>query len=73
MGPAEANTLAMVPPPQFVMEGATGGNSPRAPKAGPSAQFDYTHLGEKGAAFFGRMVAGEFVRAVPGLVPYFKL
>src|SRR5947209_268386 len=49
MGPVEANTLAMVPPPASVAESAASGNSMPAPKDGPSAQFDYTHLGEKGS------------------------
>jgi lysophospholipase L1-like esterase len=73
MGPVEANMLAMAPPPQSVIDGAASGNSPSAPKTGPSAQFDYTHLGEKGSALFGRMVAGELVKAVPDLGPYIKL
>jgi len=70
MGPVEANTLAMVPPPQSVIDGAASGNSPPAPKTGPSAQFDYTHLGEKGSALFGRMVAGELVKTVADLNRY---
>ena len=83
MGPVEANTLAMVPPPPAIAATAASGTSAPAPKAptptaaepnrDPSAVFDYTHLGEKGAAFFGRMVANELVRAVPELRPYFKL
>jgi lysophospholipase L1-like esterase len=72
MGPVEANTLAMVPPPPSVAESAASGNSAPAPKDGPSAQFDYTHIGEKGSAFFGKMVARELVTAVPELVVYFK-
>jgi hypothetical protein len=44
-----------------------------APKEGASAQFDYTHLGEKGSAFFGKMVARELTTTVPGLAGYFKL
>lgn len=34
--------------------------------------FDYTHLGEKGAGFFGRMVVEELRQAVPDLQPYLK-
>ena len=76
MGPVEANTLAMAPPPASVAAGAASGNSPAAAKAAPGETapvFDYTHLGEKGSALFGRMVADELVRAVPELRPYFKL
>jgi lysophospholipase L1-like esterase len=72
MGPVEANTMALAPPPPAVIEGAKHGNSPSVPKAPDTGGFDYTHLGEKGSAFFGRMVAGELVAAVPALRPYFK-
>ncbi len=85
MGPVEANALAMAPPPPLVAESAAGGNSVPAPKtATPPASaanelerkgeaapvFDYTHLGGKGSAYFGRIVAGELVVAVPVLRPY---
>ena len=80
MGPVEANTLAMAPAPAVVEAGARQGNSPAAPKpvnavepnGDPVPVFDYTHLGEKGAAFFGRMVADELTRAVPELSAYFR-
>lgn len=75
MGPAEANSLAMSPPPSVVVEAAAAGNSPAVPKpevADPNAPvFDYTHLGAKGSAYFGRMVAGELVEAIPALKQYF--
>lgn len=79
MGPAEANTLAMVPPPPEVIAAAAEGNSPSVPKPiavvepkGPTPPvFDYTHLGPKGADYFGRMVSRELVQAVPELKPYF--
>lgn len=74
MGPVEANSLAMAPPPQSVAATAASGNSLSVPKppAGQTApSFDYTHLGAKGAAFFGWMVAGELTQAIPALKPYF--
>jgi lysophospholipase L1-like esterase len=55
MGPEEADTLAVVPKP---------------PEGQTDPKFDYTHLGPKGSAFFGRMVAGELTAAVPALKPY---
>jgi lysophospholipase L1-like esterase len=58
MGPAEANTLAMAPPPK-----TTDSIAPL---------FDYTHLGAKGSAYFARMVVGELVKALPDLQPYVK-
>ena len=98
MGPVEANTLAMAPPPPVVAESAASGNSVPAPKnlpteiaapatnsvaqvpvnnvverKGPAAPvFDYTHLGAKGSALFGRIVADELAKAVPDLRPYIK-
>jgi lysophospholipase L1-like esterase len=83
MGPVEANTLAMAPPPQAIAESAASGNSVSVPKTplpsnnvverkGEAAPlFDYTHLGAKGAEFFGGMVADELTQAVPELKPYF--
>jgi lysophospholipase L1-like esterase len=59
MGPVEANTLAMAPPPPEVVESALSGTSIAVPKAPPlpagteaAPVFDYTHLGAKGAAYF---------------------
>jgi lysophospholipase L1-like esterase len=74
MGPVEANTLAMAPPPAAIAETSASGDSPAIPKApaGSAPAFDYTHLGAKGSAFFARMVAGELVKAVPDLHRYFK-
>jgi len=80
MGPVEANTLAVAPPSPEVEAAAHGGNSPPVPKPNSAVEpkgdpvpvFDYTHLGEKGAAFFGRMVAGELIRVVPELRPFIK-
>lgn len=82
MGPAEADTLAQAPPPAD--GGSASGTSIPAPPAvqTPPAnaeaarseqaapRFDYTHLGAKGAAFFGRMVAAELAQAIPELQPY---
>ena len=84
MGPVEANTLAMAPPPADVAAHAASGTSMAAPKTptpppnaverpGEAAPlFDYTPLGEKGTAYFGRKVANELTAAVPALQPYMK-
>ncbi len=90
MGPAEANTLAMEPPPPAIAEAAARGDSPEMPKkkaasggapanvpaatasaatavaatnevehtGAATSQFDYTDLGAKGSAFFGRIAEG---------------
>jgi lysophospholipase L1-like esterase len=82
MGPAEANTLAMAPPPAVKRDAAEPPNpgmtnavpdNNKVEKPGNAAsKFDYTHLGKKGSAYFGRMVADEFTTAIPELKPYFK-
>jgi lysophospholipase L1-like esterase len=61
MGSAEADTLAMAPPPD-----------PHQPPGKKKSQFDWTHLGAKGAGYFSAMVAGELARAEPRIAPYFK-
>jgi len=71
MGPVEANKLAMTAPPQAVIDAALQGDSVTVP-TNPPTTFDYTHLGERGSVFFGRMVAGEVSKAIPELRPYIK-
>ena len=71
VGPAEANTLATAPVPVEIAEAASGPDSPPAPKGGDNP-FDYTHIGPKGAALFGRMVADELIRAIPATQRYFR-
>jgi lysophospholipase L1-like esterase len=71
MGPTEANTMAMTAPPPAVVEAALQGNSITVP-SNPSTTFDYTHLGERGSAFFGRMVADEVSKLIPQLRPFIK-
>ena len=83
LGPVEANTLAMAPPPPAFAESAgTGTSKPLPPKkpSSPGAEpqgdpgpvFDYTHLGAKGSAYFGRMVASELAKTIPQTQPYIK-
>jgi len=60
--PAATTTNSTAVPPNSVVE--------RKGEAAP--KFDYTHLGPKGSAFFGRMVADELAKAVPDLRPYIK-
>jgi lysophospholipase L1-like esterase len=69
MGQAEADTLAMAPPPAVVA--ATDPNKVERAGAAKSA-FDRTHLGAKGAACFAKMVAGEMAHAIPAVAPYLK-
>lgn len=60
MGTVEADTLAEEPPPK--------GELP----PGVKSRFDHTHLGEKGAALFSKLMAQEIVQAVPGLAAYLR-
>jgi hypothetical protein len=73
----------MAPPPPVVAASAASGNSVPVPRPAtgdapskaitPDAvTFDYTHLGEKGSALFGRMVARELIQALPELRSCFK-
>jgi hypothetical protein len=72
----------MTAPPAEIAASAASGTSMPAPKAPPAnvvepngtpaPVFDYTHLGEKGSQFFGRMVIRELTQAVPALAAYAK-
>lgn len=70
MGQDEADTLAMAPRPAGYGESAAAGKVEVAGAA--KTAFDRTHLGAKGAAYFARMVADEFRRAVPEAAAQFK-
>jgi lysophospholipase L1-like esterase len=71
MGQDEADTLAMAPPPVKTTE--LVGDPTKVERAGAAkSAFDRTHVGSKGAELFARMVAGEFMRAVPAVKPYLK-
>ena len=69
MGSTEANTLARGEPPAEVIAASARGTTIPAPKTdGPVRdEFDYTHLGPKGAEFFASMVAREIRDTVPWL------
>jgi lysophospholipase L1-like esterase len=85
MGQAEADTLAMAPPPPDVIAGEATGNSVSLPKSHAPGEpellsdgsdphfnpvFDYTHLGHKGSAYFGKLIFTELQIIVPDLKPY---
>ena len=70
MGQAEADTLAMAPPP--AQEQAPVDANKAEPVGTPKSAFDRTHVGKKGADLFSGMVAREFVQAVPEIAPYLK-
>jgi lysophospholipase L1-like esterase len=85
MGQAEADTLAMAPPPANVITGEATGNSVPLPKSHAPGEpellpdgsdpnfnpvFDYTHLGRKGSDYFGKLISTELQTIVPDLKPY---
>ena len=76
MGQAEADTLAMSPPPAQLAAQATapaaGGSAATEPQGTPKSSFDRTHLGAKGAALFAAMVAGELAKVAPAAAPALK-
>jgi lysophospholipase L1-like esterase len=76
MGQAEADTLAMAPPPDTVP--AAGVSSAQQdpnkiePQGAAKSAFDRTHVGAKGAAFFAAMVEREMAQALPETRPWFR-
>lgn len=60
MGGVEADTLAEEPPPTAPLP------------EGVKSRFDYTHLGEKGAALFAKMMAAEITAQVPALAAHLR-
>ena len=71
MGQAQADTLAMAPPPAKDAAPPTDPGKMEPAGAAKSA-FDRTHLGEKGATYFSAMVAREMAAALPAVAPYLK-
>jgi lysophospholipase L1-like esterase len=71
MGQAEADTLAMAPPPAVINQAPLDPNKVEPQGAAKSA-FDRTHVGAKGSALFAAMVEREMVRALPATRAYFK-
>jgi len=73
MGGTEADTFAAAPPPGKAASAIdTARVEPIEANAPAPSKFDYTHLGEKGAAHFSRMVAQELSQAVPALSAHLK-
>ncbi|KQQ47257.1 hydrolase [Duganella sp. Leaf126] len=70
MGPQQADTLAVEPPPANQDAAALTPGKVEVAGAAKSA-FDYTHVGPKGAAYFADMVVGEMKTAVPASASLF--
>lgn len=82
LGPEKATTLAQEPPLREELEAARSGTTlpprpapagdppppdTRGPRATVVRKFDYTHVGDAGAALFARLVAEDLAVAVPEL------
>jgi lysophospholipase L1-like esterase len=70
MGPDEADTLAVAPKPAAVP--AAAGGAAAEPQGAPKSEFDYTHVGPKGAAFFAGIVVNEIKAAIPEIANEFQ-
>jgi lysophospholipase L1-like esterase len=71
-GAAAGNSPPLPKAPEASPIASSQANRVVEPKGDPAPVFDYTHLGEKGSALFGRMVADELIVAAPQLHPYIK-
>lgn len=69
MGSAEADTLAMEPPPAIALPLPHAASTETV--GAVKSSFDRTHVGEKGAQLFANMVATQ-ARELVGLQDYFK-
>lgn len=79
MGPVAANRMAGEPIPQNVLDTEASGTSVPAvftdasQATTPQHQgFDYTHLGAKGSAYFGKMAVDLWASQDPAIRPYVK-
>ncbi len=72
MGQAEADTLAMEPPPATPAASAPADPNKVEPNGAAKSTFDRTHVGAKGAALFSGMVQDLLKKGVPALTPFFK-
>jgi hypothetical protein len=74
MGQAEADTLAVEPPPPVMPAAASATQDLNKIEAvtNKKSAFDRTHVGPKGAALFANIAAPLLRDAVPALAPQFK-
>ncbi len=76
MGQAEADTLAVAPPPAVLAAAQPDPNkldpNKLEPQGAAKSAFDRTHVGAKGADLFAAMVEREMVHALPATRSYFK-
>jgi lysophospholipase L1-like esterase len=71
MGQAEADTLAVAPPPAAAATAPLDPNK-LEPQGPAKSAFDRTHVGAKGADLFATMVEREMLRALPETRAYFR-
>lgn len=72
MGEAEADTLAVAPPPPKVEANTSSDLSKLEPQGAAKSAFDRTHVGVKGAAYFANMVERQLRQHIAGISVFFK-
>lgn len=73
MGEAEADTLAVAPPPAAKVElGVAVDPNKIEPQGAAKSAFDRTHVGVKGAAFFANMVEGQLRRQIDAMSRFLR-
>jgi lysophospholipase L1-like esterase len=70
MGPAQADTLSVEPPPS--MQAAPVDLNQLESVTNAKSGFDHTHVGPKGADFFAAMMVQLLRDGLPALTPYFR-
>ncbi|MBC3831528.1 rhamnogalacturonan acetylesterase [Undibacterium amnicola] len=73
MGEAEADTLAVAPPPPKVEATASSDPNKLEPQGAAKSAFDRTHVGVKGAAYFANMVERQLRQHLAAISVFFKL
>jgi lysophospholipase L1-like esterase len=71
MGQVEADTLAMAPAPEKIIELPVANANKVEPAGAAKTDFDRTHLGLKGAGFFSVMVETQLKKLLPATGPHF--
>lgn len=72
MGEAEADTLAVAPPPPKVEANASSDPNKLEPQGSAKSAFDRTHVGVKGAAYFANMVERQLRQHLAVISVFFK-
>ena len=72
MGEAEADTLAVAPPPPKVEVNTSVDPTKTEPQGAAKSAFDRTHVGVKGATYFANMLERQLREHVVAISGYLK-